>query len=195
MRRLSIPSAFVIVLLAAQFTPLALADVLLSQASGRYRIDTAKSRIGFFVGQVGGGGISGIFGEFTGNFEINGRDISRSRVEINIVPASVATDNKRVEAFLRGRAVLDAKRNPEIVFRSTKVTRTGPQSAVLEGFLRARGRQKPALFKIELIERTRRRIVFHVTGDLRRSAYDMQVGYPIYSNIVKFDMMLTGRRM
>ena len=57
-----------------------------------------------------------------------------------------------------------------------------------------RGREKPALFNIELIERSRRRIVFHVTGDIRRSAYDMQVGYPIYSNIVRFDMTLSGRR-
>ncbi len=193
MRRFSLLSAFVIVLLAAQFTPLVLADALLSQASGRYRIDPAKSQFGFSVGQVGGGGIKGTFGEFAGKFEINGRDISRSKVEIRIAPASVATGKKRVEDFLRGRAVLDAERNPEIIFHSTKVTRTGPQSAVLEGLLRMRGREKPALFNIELIERTRRRIVFHVTGDIRRSAYDMQVGVPIYSNIVKFDMTFTGR--
>lgn len=171
------------------------ADALLSQASGHYRIEPAKSRIGFFVGQVGGGGIKGTFSDFSGHFEINGRDISRSKVEINIVPASVTTGNKRVENFLRGRAVLDAKRNPEIVFRSTKVTRTGPQSAVLEGLLTARGQEKPAIFKIELVERTGRHIVFHVTGNLRRSAYDMQIGYPIYSNFVKFDMMLTARRL
>ena len=194
MRRFSLLSAFVVVVLAAQFTPLALADALLSQASGRYRIDSAKSWIGFSVGQVGGGGIKGTFGEFAGKFEINGRDISRSKVEIRIVPASATTGNKRVEDFLRGRAVLDAERNPEVIFRSTKVTRTGPQSAVLEGLLTARGQEKPAVFNIELIKRSRRRIVFHVTGDIRRSAYDMQIGVPIYSNIVKFDMTLTGRR-
>jgi polyisoprenoid-binding protein YceI len=191
MRRLPILSTFFVVL----FTLPALADALLSQASGRYRIDAAKSRIGFSVAQVGGGGISGIVGEFAGRFEINGRDISRSKVEISIVPASVATGKKRVEAFLRGKAVLDAKRNPEVIFRSSKVTRTGPQSAVIEGLLSARGRKKPALFNVELVERAGRRIVFHVTGDIRRSPYDMQVGYPIYSNIVKFDMTLTGRRI
>ena len=194
MRRFSHLSAFLIVLLAAQFTPLALADALLSQASGRYRIDPAKSRIGFLVGQVGGGGIKGTFGKFSGKFEINGRNIPRSKVEITIAPASVVTGIPRTEDFLRGRAVLDAERNPEIIFHSTKVTRTGPQSAVLEGLLTMRGREKPATFNIELVEKAGRRIVFHVTGDIRRSAYDMQVGYPIYSNIVKFDMTLTGGR-
>ena len=191
MRRLSILSAFIIVFIAAP----ALADALLSQASGRYRIDAAKSRIGFSVAQVGGGGISGIFGEFTGRFEINGRDISRSKVEISIAPASVATGKPRVENFLRGKAVLDAVRNPEVTFRSSKVTRTGPQSAVIEGLLSARGRQKPALFNVELVKRAGRRIVFRVTGDIRRAPYDMQVGYPIYSNIVKFEMTLIGRRI
>jgi len=191
MRRVALLSAFIIVLFAVP----AAADALLSQASGRYRIDAAKSRIGFSVAQVGGGGISGVFGDFSGRFEINGRDISRSKVEINIVPASVATGRKRVEAFLRGKAVLDAVRNPDVTFRSTKVTRTGPQSAVIEGLLSARGRNKPALFNVELVEKSGRRIVFRVTGDIRRSPYDMQVGYPIYSNIVRFDMTLTGRRL
>jgi len=190
MRRLSVPSAFIVVLLAAA----AQADALLSQASGRYQIDAARSRIGFSVAQVGGGGISGVFGEFAGRFEINGGDISRSHVEISIAPASVATGVPRVEAFLRGRAVLDAERNPEVIFRSTRVTRTSPQNAVLEGLLSARGRQKPALFNVELVEKSGNNIVFHVTGDIRRTPYDMQVGYPIYSNIVKFDMTLTGRR-
>ena len=191
MRRVALLSAFIIVLSAVP----ALADALLSQASGRYRIDAAKSRIGFSVAQVGGGGISGIFGDFSGRFEINGRDISRSKVEISIVPASVATGKPRVEAFLRGKAVLDAVRNPDVTFRSTKVTRTGPQSAVIEGLLSARGRKKPALFDVELVEKSGRRIVFRVTGDIRRAPYDMQVGYPVYSNIVKFDMTLTGRRL
>ena len=191
MRRVALLSAFIIVLFAVP----ALADALLSQASGRYRVDAAKSRIGFSVAQVGGGGISGIFGDFSGRFEINGRDISRSKVEISIVPASVATGKKRVENFLRGKAVLDAVRNPDVTFRSTKVTRTGPQSAVIEGLLSARGRDKPALFDVELVEKSGRRIVFRVTGDIRRAPYDMQVGYPVYSNIVKFDMTLTGRRL
>jgi polyisoprenoid-binding protein YceI len=191
MRRLPILSAFIIVL----FTLPALADALLSQASGRYRIDVAESRIGFSVAQVGGGGISGTFGDFAGRFEINGRDISRSKVEISIAPASVATGVPRVENFLRGKAVLDAVRNPDVTFRSSKVTRTGPQSAVIEGLLSARGREKPALFNVELVERAGGRIVFRVTGEVRRTPYDMQVGYPIYSNIVKFDMTLTGRRI
>ena len=191
MRRVALICAFFFVLSSVP----TLADALLSQASGRYRIDAAKSRIGFSVAQVGGGGISGVFGEFTGRFEINGRDISRSRVEISIAPASVATGKPRIEAFLRGKAVLDAKRNPQVVFRSSKVTRTGPQSAVIEGLLRARGQEKPAAFTVKLKERAGRRIVFRVTGNIRRSPYDMQVGYPIYSNIVKFDMTLTGRRL
>jgi len=190
MKRLPLVSAFIIVVLAVPVW----ADALLSQTSGRYTIDAAKSRIGFFVAQVGGGGISGVFSDFSGTFQIDGRDISRSRVEIAIAPASVATGAARVENFLRGKAVLDARRNPQVTFRSTKVTRTGPQRAVIEGFLTARGRRKPATFAVELVEKAGRRIVFRVTGDIRRSPYDMQVGYPIYSNIVKFEMTLTGRR-
>ncbi|RWB26073.1 MAG: polyisoprenoid-binding protein, partial [Mesorhizobium sp.] len=37
-------------------------------------------------------------------------------------------------------------------------------------------------------------IRFHVTGQVLRSRYGMDVGTPIYSNVVDFDMTLTGRR-
>ncbi|MFA6157909.1 MAG: polyisoprenoid-binding protein, partial [Mesorhizobium sp.] len=37
-------------------------------------------------------------------------------------------------------------------------------------------------------------IKFHVTGRVLRSRYGMDVGTPIYSNIVDFDMTLTGKR-
>ena len=191
MRRLSILSAFCIGLLAAP----ALADALLSQASGRYRIDAAKSQISFFVAKVGGGGISGTFGNFAGMFEINGSDISLSKVEINIAPASVAIGASRGERFLHGKAAFDAERTLEVIFHSTKVTRTSPQSAVLDGLLSARGREKPAVFNVELVEQTGSSVVFRITGDIRRSLYNMKVGYPIYSNIVKFDMTLSGHRI
>jgi polyisoprenoid-binding protein YceI len=37
-------------------------------------------------------------------------------------------------------------------------------------------------------------VAFHVTGKVLRSRYGMDVGTPIYSNVVDFDMTLVGRR-
>ena len=170
------------------------ADLLLEQAAGRYVIEPGRSTLGFSVSQVGGGGIRGVFKSFGGSFIIDGRDISRSKVELTVDPASVDTGAERVDAFIRGKAVFDAERRPPVTFRTTKVTRTGDETAHLDGILNARGIDKPASFDIRLVERNGSRITFQVKGTVRRAPYDMQIGYPIYSNKVEFDMVFTGRR-
>ena len=182
------------VLAIVVMAPPASADLLLEQAAGRYVIEAAGSRISFSVSQVGGGGIKGVFKTFSGTFEINRREIERSEVSITVDPRSVDTGVERVDAFIRGKAIFDAERKPPVTFRTTKVTRTGKDRAKLDGFLKARGIEKPASFDIRLMARKGNRITFHVTGIIRRSPYDMQMGVPIYSNRVKFDMVFTGRR-
>lgn len=170
------------------------ADVALEQAAGRYVIEPGRSKIGFSVSQVGGGGIHGLFKAFGGSFVINGRDVTRSQVELTVDPNSVDTGAERVDAFIRGKAVFDAGRKPPVTFHTTNVIRTGNETAHIDGVLKVRGIDKPAGFDIRLVDRKGDRITFRVTGAIRRAPYDMQVGFPIYSNKVEFDMMFTGRR-
>ena len=184
----------VVFMLACPAGAPAQADLLLEQAAGRYVIEPARSRIGFSVSQIGGGGIVGVFRAFSGTFEINRRNIERSKVSITVDPASVDTGEERIDAFIRGKAIFDAARRPPVTFRTTRVTRTGSDTARIDGLLKARGIDKPASFNIRLVERRGRRIKFRVTGTIRRSPYDMQTGVPIYSNQVKFDMEITGQR-
>ena len=165
----------------------------LSEAAGQYRIN-ASSHIAFSVGQVGGGGISGDFANFRGTFRLDGRDIGRSTVQFTLVPASVRTGEPRVEGFLRSDAVFDVANFPEITFKSTRVTRTGENSARIDGVLTARGKSKKAVFEADVRSRTKSAIAFHVHGKILRSLYDMDVGTPIYSNVVDFDMVLQGSR-
>ena len=67
-------------------------------------------------------------------------------------------------------------------------------TAVITGRLTARGKSFPETFTAKLDGRKRGSVAFHVTGKVLRSRYGMDVGTPIYSNVVDFDMMLTGRR-
>ena len=178
------------VVLAAAVPALA---VQLPSASGHYRIDPA-SHIGFHVGQVGGGGLSGAIPAVSGTFDIDRHDLSRSSVEVTLRPASVATGQARIDAFLRSNAVFDAEDHPQITFRSTRVVATGPKSATIEGVLTARGVSRREIFQATLTDEGSDRMGFHVTGDIFRSPYGMDVGTPIYSNIVTFDMQLQGVR-
>lgn len=167
--------------------------VSLDDAAGRYAID-GSSRIGFSVGQVGGGGISGKFTKFSGTFNLDQHDIGKSVVEFSLFPETVATGEPRVESFLRSRAIFDIKDFPQIVFRSTKISQTGENTAEIEGKLTARGTTRTERFQAELTKWNAHAISFHIKGNIYRAPYNMAVGIPIYSNVVQFDMMVNGVR-
>lgn len=170
------------------------AAVALSDAAGSYTISPAGSSIRFSVGKAGGGGLAGAFARFKGSIRIDNSNVGRSQVNITIFPESVGTGQGRVDAFLRSDAVFDAANNPEIQFRSTSVRRIGETSALVTGRLTARGKTFSEKFTAELAGLKKGTIRFHVTGKVLRSRYGMDVGTPIYSNVVDFDMTLTGRR-
>ena len=172
----------------------AVAAVALSDAAGSYTISPSGSSIRFTIGKAGGGGFDGAFGRFKGTIRIDNGDVGRSKVDLTIYPESVGTGQGRIDAFLRSDAVFDAANSPEIQFRSTSVTRTGDTTAVVTGRLTARGKTFSEKFTAELGGLKGSTIKFHVTGKVLRSRYGMDVGTPLYSNIVDFDMTLMGKR-
>jgi len=190
MLRHKLGAAVLLLLLA----PVAARPVELEDAAGRYRIASGASRIAFSIPKSGGGALTASFGRFSGSIDIDGRDVSRSRVEITIDPRSVASGQKRVDGFLRSDAVFDAPPERQITFRSSKVSRTGDTTATVVGALTARGRTHNETFQVGLATLEGGRIGFRVTGRVLRSRYGMDVGTPIYSNVVDFDMTLTGVR-
>lgn len=165
----------------------------LEQVAGRYTIEPASS-IAFTVPQIGGGGISGRFADFSGSFRLDASNIARSRVDFTLRPESVVTGQSRVDNFLRSDAVFDAVAYPVITFRSYKVTQDGGDGAIVEGTLNARGIAHPETFRVKLTRHHGRRVELHVDGKVLRSRYGMDVGTPIYSNVVAFDMTVRGAR-
>ncbi|CAN7522455.1 YceI family protein [Pararhizobium sp. LjRoot238] len=165
----------------------------LDDAAGRYDID-GSSQINFSVAQVGGGGISGKFGKFSGTFRLDGKDIRKSVVEFSLFPETVQTGEPRIEKFLRSTAIFDTANYPKIVFRSTKITQTGEDTAEIEGKLTAKGTTKTERFSAKLTKWNRRVISFHIEGGIYRDRYSMSAGLPIYSNIVEFDMTVNGQK-
>lgn len=165
----------------------------LTEAAGRYTI-TGTSDIRFHVDQVGGGGIKGHFGKFSGSFNLKAGDLSHAMVNFELKPESVSTGQERVDAFLRSGAVFDTDHFGTISFRSDRVDQTGPDSARVTGTLSAKGHSAPESFDVRLTSWNGRMIGFTVSGRILRSHYAMDVGTPIYSNVVEFHMMVQGQR-
>ena len=165
----------------------------LADVAGRYAI-TPSSRVGFTVGQVGGGGIKGVFGDFSGTFDLRADDLGHSAVSFELKPSSVSTGQARIDNFLRSGAVFDTTHFDRIAFRSARVEQTGQDTARITGTLTAKGHSGTESFDVTLANRQGSRIAFNVSGRIYRSRYGMDVGTPIYSNVVQFDMMIDGQR-
>jgi polyisoprenoid-binding protein YceI len=165
----------------------------LSEAAGHYAID-ATSQINFNVGQVGGGGISGRFPDFSGFLDLDPHDIGRSKVAFILKPATITTGQDRIDGFLRSSAVFDASEYPEVVFKSASVQRSGPDTAQIVGAITARGVTYKASFNAHLDQKSGRVLSFTVTGQVPRLPFGMGIGVPIYDNMVAFNMTLVAKR-
>jgi polyisoprenoid-binding protein YceI len=164
-----------------------------SDAAGHYRI-LSSSRIRFSVAQAGGAAIEGEFRRFRGTFRLE-RNVGNSKVEISLEPGSVEAVDPRIEEFIKSEPVFDVANYPIVGFRSTRVTRTGEDTASIDGQLSAKGVTRPTRFSIAFKGRSGRTLKFHVTGKLSRAMFKMDVGTPIYSNMVVLDMDLVGQRL
>jgi polyisoprenoid-binding protein YceI len=172
--------------------PLSFADQF-ADAVGRYRI-LSSSRIHFSVAQAGGAAIEGDFSRFKGTFKLE-KNVGRSTVEFSLEPGSVKAVDPRVEEFIKSEAVFDVANHPTVSFSSTSVKRTGEDSASIDGQLSAKGVTRPTRFSIAFKGQSGRALKFHVTGKLSRALFKMDVGTPIYSNMVVLDMDLVGQRL
>ena len=77
---------------------------------------------------------------------------------------------------------------------SDHASTTNAHTALITGRLTARGKTFPEKFSVELAGLKSGNLQFHVTGTVLRSRYGMDVGTPIYSNVVRFDMTLRGHK-
>lgn len=173
--------------------PLSLGAASLGDLEGRYKV-APSSTIHFSVAQMGGQAIEGRFTRFSGQFVLSGNDASRSTVQFTLSPDSVKAVDPRVEVFIKSDAVFDVANHPKVSFRSTSVKRTGENTAVIAGRLTAKGVTRDTKFNIRYEGKSGAGLKFRVTGKMSRALFNMDVGTPVYSNMVVLDMQLIGKR-
>jgi polyisoprenoid-binding protein YceI len=128
-RRLSI--AFL--LLAAAAAPAFAADT--------YTIDKNHSDVSFTVRHFASK-VRGRFADFSGAVQADPSKPEASSVTFTIKAASIDTNNADRDNHLRSEDFFDAAKNPEITFKSTKMTPTGKDKYDVTGTLTIRGVSK-----------------------------------------------------
>ncbi|WP_336211724.1 YceI family protein [Nonomuraea sp. LPB2021202275-12-8] len=113
----------------------------LSELTGDYVLDAARTRIGFVGRHAMATRVRGQFDEFEGSAYLDGDDPSKSSAELTIRAKSIQTRNRRRDGHLRGR-FLDADDHPAITFSSTGVEQVDGADFKVTGDLTIRGLTK-----------------------------------------------------
>ena len=186
-------------LLTFALAALALPSAVRAEAL-RYRIDPARSRVGFGY-LLAGTAQAGDMPVATAAILIDTDDLARSRVDVTLDAARARTDLILAAGALKGRSMLDTDAHPRLRFVSTAV-RLAPSGRISDGAriagdLTIRGVTRPVTLEANLTRAAGtapddlRELTIRLTGSLSRAAFGV-TGYPdLVGDIVTIDIVAT----
>ena len=149
-----------------------------------WRIDPARTHIGFVVDAVGFPRTQGEFHVFDGRLSIDFDRPAASRVTFTVRSDSIEVGSSSFDDTLRGSNFLDAQRFPDIHFESTRVEKRDESTIELTGDLTLLGVTRPLTVEVEVKRLGGARLSFIAHAHIDRLAYGMNSGFPIISRDV-----------
>ena len=104
----------------------------------RWTVDPVHSHVGFSVRHMMVTTVRGTFTTYSGTFELDPNDFTKSKISGEIEVASVDTKNADRDNHLRTNEFFDVANHPKITFTSTKIDKNG-DDYVVHGDLTLRG--------------------------------------------------------
>ncbi len=114
-----------------------------ASATGAYDIDPSHTNLGFVARHAMVTKVRGNFSDVTGSMTLDVANPAASSAEVTIEVSSIDTRNAQRDEHLRTNDFFDLAQFPQMTFKSTAVTQTGPTSFDVAGDLTIRGVTKP----------------------------------------------------
>lgn len=115
----------------------------------RWAIDTAHSEVGFRVRHMMVSWTKGKFEKFEGTLELDGQDVTKSKIDVTIDVASINTSTPDRDAHLKSPDFFDAANFPQLKFSSQKVEALAGGALRVLGQLEIRGTKKAVALDVE----------------------------------------------
>ena len=178
----------------------AMAQVASADASkveaGVYAIEPEHSRITFGVSHMGFTNYYGEFRNASGMLNLDPKKPDSSSVDVKIPTGSVMVPNAKLKEELDGDQWLDAVKYPDITFKSTKVAKTGADTAKVTGEFTLHGVTKPLTLNVKFNGAGTNPLDknytsgFEATGMIKRSDYGVKTYVPLIGDDV--DIMISA---
>lgn len=118
-------------------------------ATTTWNIDPAHSAAQFKVRHMMISNVKGEFSHIKGQLQLDGTDITQSRVEASIDAATINTRDPQRDAHLISSDFLDVENFPTLSFKSREVSRTGDIELAVWGELTLHGVTRSVVFDVE----------------------------------------------
>ena len=160
----------------------------------RWEIDSSHSGIGFTVRHLLISKVRGRFGLWSGTVQVPDGDWEQATVTVVIDSASIDTGIPARDAHLRTPEYLDANRNPEIWFRSRRVTAPAHGRRRVVGDLTIKGRTREVTLEVEERSIARDRWGNERAGFFARAAFDRR-DFGLTGNLALDSGVVIGSRI
>jgi polyisoprenoid-binding protein YceI len=114
-----------------------------------WKLDKAHSEVSFAVKHMMISTVRGRFKNFDADVELDPARLEATKVTARIEAASIDTNEEKRDGHLRSPDFLDAEKYPNLVFTTTKITRSGEEVEVT-GTLQIKDQQHPITLKGEV---------------------------------------------
>jgi polyisoprenoid-binding protein YceI len=118
-------------------------------ATTTWNIDPVHSHAQFKVKHMMISNVKGEFTAVTGKLELNGVDITKSRIEASVDATTINTREAQRDAHLKSADFFDVEKFPVLTFKSSRISKEGTDELAVEGDLLIHGVTRNVVFEVE----------------------------------------------
>ena len=165
-----------------------------AQASESYQLDPNHTNILWHASHFGFSSPSGRFGIKDGKLSLDDQKPENSVIDVTIDTTSLVTGIDKFNEHLKSKDFLDAEKYPTAEFKSTKVEKTGDNTAKVTGDLTLHGVTKPVTLDVTLNKEgehpmTHKKAAgFSASATIKRSDFGITMGVPNVSDDVEINI-------
>jgi polyisoprenoid-binding protein YceI len=157
---------------------------------GAYTVEPTHTRLLFSVSHMG---FTTWYGEFTnisGSLTLDPKSLASSTLDIVIPAHTISTSNTKLDGELNSPAWFDTAKYPTITFKSTKIVRTGHDTAKVYGDLTFHGVTQPEVLSVTFNAAGTNMLThqytagFNATAEIKRSAFKQTTYVPVIGDDV-----------
>lgn len=127
---------------------LSLWEEIIDMAKSKWALDPTHSQIEFTVRHMMFAKVKGSFNSFSAEIEADPEDLTTASVSFTIDASSIDTNNNDRDAHLRSADFFDVENHPNIVFKATKIEKSGDGEYKVTGDLTIRGTTREETFSV-----------------------------------------------